>query len=106
MTDPAAQDLLMELRALLGSVRGGRLRDGLFQLVLPSPLPLLGLEDRQNFVADMMDSPHARTIVFAVLSLARELGLVAIAEGVESGQSQLLAEQGCELVQRFGATRA
>jgi sensor c-di-GMP phosphodiesterase-like protein len=45
--------------------------------------------------------------VSAVLSLARELGLVAIAEGVETdAQGQLLAAQGCDLVQGWRYARA
>ncbi|MGN5480729.1 EAL domain-containing protein [Cupriavidus basilensis] len=68
--------------------------------------PLSALKIDRSFVADMVDSPHARTIVSAVLSPAHELGLVAIAEGVETeAQCDLLAAQRCELAQgwRFQA---
>ncbi|WP_241754399.1 putative bifunctional diguanylate cyclase/phosphodiesterase [Cupriavidus basilensis] len=108
MTDPeAAQDLLTELRALGVRFAVDDFGTGYSSLSYLRRFPLSALKIDQSFVADMMDSPHARTIVFAVLSLARELGLVAIAEGVESDeQSQLLAEQGCELVQGWRYAKA
>jgi diguanylate cyclase (GGDEF)-like protein/PAS domain S-box-containing protein len=108
MTDPeAAQDLLMELGAVGVRFAVDDFGTGYSSLSYLRRFPLSALKIDRSFVADMMNSPHARTIVFAVLSLARELGLVAVAEGVESDeQSQLLAEQGCELVQGWRYAKA
>lgn len=50
----------------------------------------------QSFVADIETSHGNRTIVRAALGLARELGLAAVAEGIEThGQLMLLKSWGC-----------
>jgi len=50
----------------------------------------------QHFVADIESSHGNRTIVRAALGLARELGLGAVAEGIEThGQLMLLKSWGC-----------
>ena len=64
--------------------------------------PLSSLKIDRSFVHDMMQSPNDRVIVSAVLSLARELGLDAVAEGVEDiDQLTFLQEKGCPLVQGY-----
>ncbi len=108
MTDPkAAEQLLQSLRALGIRFAVDDFGTGYSSLSYLRRFPLSALKVDRSFVADMIDSPHARTIVSAVLSLARELGLVAIAEGVETdAQSQLLTAQGCDLVQGWRDARA
>jgi len=108
MTDPkAAEGVLMSLRALGIRFAVDDFGTGYSSLSYLRRFPLSALKVDRSFVADMVDSPHARTIVSAVLSLARELGLVAIAEGVETGaQGDLLAAQGCNLVQGWRYARA
>lgn len=62
--------------------------------------PLSALKIDRSFVSDMPTSTHDRAIVSAVLSLAKELGLSVVAEGVElESQRELLVERGCEYTQ-------
>jgi diguanylate cyclase (GGDEF)-like protein len=108
MTDPkGAGILLTELRALGIRFAVDDFGTGYSSLSYLRRFPLSALKIDRSFVADMVDSPHAQTIVCAVLSLARELGLVAIAEGVETdAQCDLLAAQRCELAQGWRFARA
>jgi EAL domain-containing protein (putative c-di-GMP-specific phosphodiesterase class I) len=57
----------------------------------------------RTFVADLaLGTRRDRAIVSASLVLAQDLGLVSVAEGVESGaQADLLASLGCDLAQGF-----
>lgn len=47
-------------------------------------LPVDGVKIDRSFVQSMMHDPHAATIVRAVITLARELQLCVVAEGVET----------------------
>jgi EAL domain-containing protein (putative c-di-GMP-specific phosphodiesterase class I) len=64
--------------------------------------PFNRLKIAQNFVADLATDPGNAAIVKASISLARELGLNIIAEGVETAeQLELLKVWGCHEVQGF-----
>ncbi|MBE0621563.1 MAG: EAL domain-containing protein [Burkholderiales bacterium] len=65
-------------------------------------LPLSSLKIDNSFVRDMTTSSNDRVIVSAVLSMARELGLEVVAEGVESiEQLEFLRDKGCPYVQGY-----
>jgi EAL domain-containing protein (putative c-di-GMP-specific phosphodiesterase class I) len=82
--------------------RGGRLRHRLLIPRLPDALPVRTLKIDRSFVYQMERSKEAATIVRAIASLARSLGLELIGEGVENvGQLALLQEVGCHQVQGF-----
>lgn len=71
-------------------------------LGLPSRLPVDALEIDRSFVAAMQDSPGSLTIVSTIVTLARSLGLHAIAEGVETAaQAERLRAVGCDQLQGY-----
>jgi len=65
-------------------------------------LPARQLKIDRSFVRDLESSPDARAIVEAVVRLAHALGLVVVAEGVETmGQAAILRELACDQFQGF-----
>jgi EAL domain-containing protein (putative c-di-GMP-specific phosphodiesterase class I) len=65
-------------------------------------LPLDALKIDRGLVADLVDGRRDRIVVRAMISLARELNLKVIVEGVETAdQLALLAEWGCDTYQGF-----
>lgn len=65
-------------------------------------LPLDILKIDRSFVADVETNPRNASICRALLSLGHSMGLVIIAEGVETpGQHQWLAAHGCDQVQGY-----
>lgn len=65
-------------------------------------LPIHKLKIDQNFTANLLTSDSARLIVRAALTMARELGLQTLVEGVEtSEQLALLETMGCDGYQGY-----
>ncbi|MFP4239572.1 MAG: putative bifunctional diguanylate cyclase/phosphodiesterase [Rhodosalinus sp.] len=61
----------------------------------------------RSFVAKCDRDPAQQRLVTAILSMADQLGLATLAEGVETGgEHALLAQLGCGHVQGFGIARA
>jgi EAL domain-containing protein (putative c-di-GMP-specific phosphodiesterase class I) len=64
--------------------------------------PVDGVKVDRSFVADLGRTPDAEAIVRAVIGLAGTMGLVPIAEGVETAsQVRWLRDLGCDVAQGF-----
>jgi EAL domain-containing protein (putative c-di-GMP-specific phosphodiesterase class I) len=69
-------------------------------------LPLDAIKIDRSLIAGIETGERQRIVVRSVLSLARELGLATVVEGVETaGQLALLTEWGCDLYQGFIGAR-
>jgi EAL domain-containing protein (putative c-di-GMP-specific phosphodiesterase class I)/CheY-like chemotaxis protein len=69
-------------------------------------VPFTELKIDQSFVRNAPTHPSNRAMLEASLEMAGKLGIVAVAEGVESRQEQrLLAELGCPLAQGYYIAR-
>ncbi|MCY0901083.1 MAG: EAL domain-containing protein [Firmicutes bacterium] len=56
----------------------------------------------QSFVAEMLTKPSYLTIVKAIINLAHNLGMIVVAEGVETvAQAKALRKHGCEYGQGY-----
>ena len=65
-------------------------------------LPLDGLKIDRSFVAGLATQEEDRVIVGSIINLAHSLGLVALAEGVETEQqAEHLRRLGCDLAQGY-----
>ncbi len=65
-------------------------------------LPIDTVKIDQSFVADLPDDPEACAIVGAIIALAHNLGLIVLAEGVETrAQADYLREHGCDRAQGY-----
>jgi len=75
---------------------------GYANLVYLTSLPLDAIKIDRAMVADLVGRERDRIVVKAMISMARELGLKVVVEGVESpAQLDLLAGWGCDLYQGF-----
>jgi EAL domain-containing protein (putative c-di-GMP-specific phosphodiesterase class I) len=75
---------------------------GYASLAYLTSLPLDMLKIDRGLIANVVGDSRAQIVVKALISLARELGLTVVVEGVESAaQLALLTEWGCDLYQGF-----
>jgi diguanylate cyclase (GGDEF)-like protein/PAS domain S-box-containing protein len=65
-------------------------------------LPLNEIKIDRSFVRDVLTNPNDATIARIIISLAKQLGLAVVAEGIEDeGQLQFLRAEGCEFFQGY-----
>ena len=70
-------------------------------------LPVHEVKIDQSFVFRVEKNPTDSTIVRATVTLAHDLGLRVVAEGVENDLAKaLVSEMGCDLYQGYGLARA
>ena len=100
-------DALARIKALGTSIAIDDFGTGYSSLAYLSAYPLSRLKIAQQFVLGIPDNAGDVAITRATLSLARELGVKVIAEGVETkAQLDFLVSAGCVVGQGFGFSRA
>jgi diguanylate cyclase (GGDEF)-like protein len=98
--------VLDELRTMGVSVAIDDFGTGYSSLVQLQRLPVDEIKIDRSFVANMADSASDAAIVRSTIDLARNLGLLVCAEGVESEDARAqLESMGCELAQGYGLCR-
>ena len=65
-------------------------------------LPIDILKIDQRFIAALPDDPRQAALVESIIAMSHSLGIIAIAEGVETAeQAAVLARLGCDLAQGY-----
>ncbi len=101
-----AQQELEQIRALGVAIALDDFGTGYSSLGYLARFPVDTLKIDRSFVSAMVQEPGAATIVRAILSMARSLGIRSVAEGVETEvELDLLVAQRCELIQGYLASR-
>ena len=99
------EDTIARMQALKQHGIGFALDDfgtGYSSLSYLQRLPLDQLKIDQSFVRDMLHTPHAASIVQAIVNLSATLGLHVVAEGVENDEQwERLQEIGCNSFQGY-----
>lgn len=98
-----------EIAGVLGTIRSWGMKlslddfgTGFSSLAYLKRLPLTRLKIDASFVAGLPDDPEDVAVTSAILSLARDLGLEVVAEGVETeSQQRYLVERGCGILQGY-----
>lgn len=101
--DPdTAKRVLTRLRQLGSRIYIDDFGTGYSSLNYLVTLPVHALKVDQSFVRQMETSPEAHSVVASIISMAHNLGLEVIAEGVETeAHRKTLAELGCDKMQGY-----
>lgn len=79
---------------------------GYSSLSLLKDIPIDCLKLDRQFIIGRFEEPSARTVIEMIMNLARKLGIMTVAEGVElEEQVSFLREAGCDLIQGFYFSR-
>jgi diguanylate cyclase (GGDEF)-like protein/PAS domain S-box-containing protein len=103
MMDPdRAQEILVELNEQGFAIAIDDFGTGYSSLSRLREMPVRVLKIDRSFVSNVDTDPQSASIVTAFLELARGLGMVTLAEGIETAEElAFLRERGCTLGQGF-----
>lgn len=97
-----ATQTLEQLRSLGISIAIDDFGTGYSSLSYLKSFPINVLKIDRSFVRDLANNSGDRAIARSIVDLANNLGMITVAEGVETGeQSSILNEIGCNYVQGF-----
>ncbi|AMD00610.1 EAL domain-containing protein [Halomonas chromatireducens] len=97
-----AVEILHALRSMGVEVSIDDFGTGFSSLNYLKHLPISKVKIDRSFVSEVIDSADDASIVQAIISMAHHLGLLVVAEGIETDeQHSLLKEYGCEIFQGF-----
>lgn len=107
MEEPAkAHDVLDQLQRTGIEIFIDDFGTGYSSLNYVANLPIHALKIDRAFVIRMLESPRTRSVVETTISLARSLGIRAVAEGVDAKeQAEALMAMGCTEIQGFYFSR-
>ena len=107
MTDPdRTTRILSELHARGFGLAIDDFGTGCSSLCRLKQMPVTTIKIDRSFIRDLPGDAHSATMVSAIIGLARTLGLVPLAEGIETReQLRFLTDRGCPLGQGFYFSR-
>jgi len=98
----AIKERMNELRKLGISFSLDDFGTGFSQLSHLTELPISALKIEACFVRDLPSNPHQEAVCTMIIEMARRLGMLVIAEGVETHeQADFLRRNNCQQVQGF-----
>ena len=104
--DAAVMDTLKALRALGVGISIDDFGTGYSSLSYLKKFPVTKLKIDRSFIADITTDTDDRTLVEAILAMAKGMGLTVVAEGVEDAeQLEFLRGHRCDLVQGYFFSR-
>jgi EAL domain-containing protein (putative c-di-GMP-specific phosphodiesterase class I) len=103
MNDPvAAEQAMQSLKDLGVSLSLDDFGTGYSSLNYLRRFPVDSLKIDRSFISDVATDPSAASVVASVIDIAHNLGLTAVAEGVETReQLAFLAGCGCDMYQGY-----
>ena len=104
--DTAVMDTLQAIRKLGVGISIDDFGTGYSSLSYLKKFPVTKLKIDRSFIADITEDTDDRTLVQAILAMAKGMGLTVVAEGVEDAeQLEFLREHRCDLVQGYFFSR-